>query len=362
MNTSRLCAAHHGPTDHSNHTNAAASAEPTWLSLLHNLLLHCSKSFVMEGRGTVSGLQERRRSSGNLPLPAYPGSRFDADGFCIVHGTIRLCKVTNNGGKFTKYQVLQKVCPECARRPKVQVARKALPQLLDDAALPLGSDQNTPNATHPTLDTRQSNQIHKSRSQERFRERGSLNLHQLPTTRRRRSKSQSHPRKFVVRKQLPKPRECDKTGSSKLVDEIINQITISPPPPPKDIATAPASTTSQSSGKSLTSSTDFKQQISDVSDLLDSIHMNDSADKLVSTIDIEAPTQTQAHSQSKKQVKSYNTIRDDASAKYLFRKNKRDQTSSSSRNNGGEKVVALKQYLDSVSVSSSTKDCKGKEM
>lgn len=310
----------------------------------------------MEGRRTVSGLQERRRSSGNLPLPAYPGSRFDADGFCIVHDTIRLCKVTNNVGTFTKYHVLQKVCPECARRPKVQVARKVLPQLLDGAALPLCSDQNNPNAAPPTLDTRQPSRIHKSRSQERFCERGSLNLHHPLTSRRRRSQSQPQPRKFVVRKQLPKPREGDKTGSSKLVDEIINQITILHPPTPKDIATAPASTTSQSSSKSLTPSTDFKQQISDVSGLLDSIHMNNSADKLVSANDIDICTQTQTHSQSKKQVKSYNTIRDDASAKYLFRKSKRDQTSS--RNHGGEKVVALKQYLDSVPVSSSSKDCK----
>lgn len=322
----------------------------------------------MKGQNTaVSGLQERRRSSDNLP--AYPGSRFDADGFCIIHDTIRLCKVTNNVGNFTKYQILQKVCPECARPRRPKVARKALPQLdVDGAALPnySGSGKNTTKTTPPTHNARQSNRRHKSWSQERFRERGSLNLYHHPTPRRRRSHSQPQPqsqsqtRKLVVRKQLPKPREGDKTSSSKLADEIIKQMTISPPPRPKDIVTAPASTctTSQSSSQSLTSSTDFKEKITDLSGLLNSIHMNNSADKFVSANDIDVPTQAQAHSQSetKQQVKSYNTIRDDASAKskYLFRKSKGNQTSS--RNHGGEKVVAFKQHLDSVPVSSSSED------
>jgi len=303
----------------------------------------------MKGIGAVAGLQERSSSDDNLP--AYPGSRFNTDGFCIKHDTVRLCKVTKNVGKFTKYQILQKFCPECAGHPKVTTT--ALPRLLDGAALSLISNQNTPKVANPTHINKQSTRRHKSRSQERFRgERGNLHHPQPPRQRR----SQSQPCKGVERKQLPKISEGDNprpSTTSKLVDEIIKQIKISPPP--KDLHTAPTTTytapKSSSTNQSLASSADadLKQQICDLSGLLNSIQMNDSADKLLSTIDIPA----RPHLESKDEVKSYNTIRDDASAKYLFRKSKRDQLSTRDH---GEKVVAFKQYLESVPVPASSKE------
>ena len=294
---------------------------------------------VTKGRAfVVAGLQERSSSDDNR---AYPGSRFNTDGFCIKHDNVRLCKVTNNVGNFTKYQVLQKVCPICAGQS--EDTTKPLPQLLDGAALSPSSNQSTPKALPPTT-TNLTKQRHKSSSQERVRgEKGNL-YHPPPASRRKRSQSNSQTRKY---KQLPEIRECDdpiSSTTSKLVDEIIKQIRISPPPKDLHMASKIAGNSSQSSRQPMASSTDFKQQVHDLSGLLHSIHMKDSADRLVSTIAIP----TQPSSQSEKQVKSYNTIRDDASAKYLFRKNKRDQ---SSTRNHGENVVAFKQYLESVPAS-----------
>lgn len=292
----------------------------------------------VKGRAfVVAGLQERSSNDNNV---AYAGARFNTDGFCIKHDNVRLCKVTNDVGNYTKYKVLQKFCPKCAGQ--LEAPTKPL-QLLDGAALSLSANKNNLKALPPTSDTKQSTPRHKSSSsQERVRgEKGKLYHPPPSTSRRKRSQSNSQPRKY---KQLPEIKEDDgpiSSTPSKLVHEIIQQITISPPP---------KRSSSKSSRQPVTSSADFKQQVHDLSGLLHSIHMKDSADRLVSTIDTPT-TQPSSSSQpeKEKQVKSYNNIRDDASAKYHFRKSKRDQ---SSTKNHGEEVKAFKQYLESVPVPS----------
>jgi hypothetical protein len=333
-------------------------------------------------------VQGRRRRS---DLPAYPGAKFNTGGFCTKHDTVRLCKVTDVG-KYKKYQILHKVCPECAGHPQ------DMPLLLDSAALSLSSTQNNPASSPTRRVKKQSTQRHESRSQERIRggisrtltgestnsgeKRG--NLLPPPPTRRRRSSSR--PRKVVVRKKSPETREGGKistSSSSKSVDAIMKRITISPPlkDPHKDAvekqlvirddATLPTvactasqgSEWSQSGQSSSDSSAKLKQQLRDLSGLLLSIQMKDSAGKLssilqddLSTLDLSTVSEslslvrsssTQPLSQPKMQVEGYNNIRDDASAKYLFRKSKRDRSSSRNR---GEKVVAFKEYLEKISV------------
>jgi hypothetical protein len=64
--------------------------------------------------------------------------------------------------------------------------------------------------------------------------------------------------------------------------------------------------------------------------------MKDSADKLSAIIQDDHSSSTGVQSQSEEN--SWNTIRDDASASYLHRKSKRDQSST--------RRVAFRQYLE----------------
>eukprot|EP00970_Alexandrium_tamarense_P011684 scaffold2561_cov262-Alexandrium_tamarense.AAC.1 len=41
--------------------------------------------------------------------PAYPSARFDSNGYCIAHPSIRLCRLTNDG----KYKIVCKTCFKC---------------------------------------------------------------------------------------------------------------------------------------------------------------------------------------------------------------------------------------------------------
>lgn len=41
--------------------------------------------------------------------PAYPSAKFNADGICIIHSTIRLSKLAPDG----TYKTIRKICPKC---------------------------------------------------------------------------------------------------------------------------------------------------------------------------------------------------------------------------------------------------------
>lgn len=41
--------------------------------------------------------------------PAYPGANFDNDGFCVVHSTVRLCELREDG----RYKIVRKLCYKC---------------------------------------------------------------------------------------------------------------------------------------------------------------------------------------------------------------------------------------------------------
>jgi hypothetical protein len=44
-----------------------------------------------------------------MNIPAYKGARFDADGFCLAHSDVRLCRLTQNG----QYKIVRKTCYKC---------------------------------------------------------------------------------------------------------------------------------------------------------------------------------------------------------------------------------------------------------
>mmetsp|Transcript_19799 Transcript_19799/g.41725 ORF Transcript_19799/g.41725 Transcript_19799/m.41725 type:complete len:416 (-) Transcript_19799:71-1318(-) len=41
--------------------------------------------------------------------PAYKGARFDTEGFCVTHSSVRLCRITDNG----QYKIVRKTCFKC---------------------------------------------------------------------------------------------------------------------------------------------------------------------------------------------------------------------------------------------------------
>lgn len=43
--------------------------------------------------------------------PAYPGANFNAEGFCLVHQSVRLSDVKADGN----YRIIRKLCPECGK-------------------------------------------------------------------------------------------------------------------------------------------------------------------------------------------------------------------------------------------------------
>ena len=45
----------------------------------------------------------------NRAKPAYPGANFDDEGFCVVHNTVRLCELRDDG----RYKILRKLCYKC---------------------------------------------------------------------------------------------------------------------------------------------------------------------------------------------------------------------------------------------------------
>ena len=302
-------------------------------------------------------------------LPAFPGARFNSAGLCKVCHTVRLCKVTNVGN-YRKYRILHKNCQKCTNSAlrSAQNARESIspPHLV--IASPI--QHNVP---HVKLTSRT---LHQSRSQDRFRGRISRALSGEstdsgermtldPPCRRRRSSSRS--RKLVVRKQVPKPKIDEASSSLSKSDEtIIANITTSSPPKgdydgkhvgnkDDDVATLPtiSCTSSHGSDRSVSSASSaahLKQQIRDLSGLFLSIQMNDSADKLSAILQDDHPSRGvhSHHDSARNRCESYNSIRDDASAKYIYRKSKRVQ---SSLKNHGEKVVAFKEYLETIPIS-----------
>jgi len=150
------------------------------------------------------------------------------------------------------------------------------------------------------------------------------------------------------------------------VEDMIKDITITAPlkdlpsvniekndvlPADDDDATLPTLPLSQcselSSQSSQLPSAHLKQQIRDLSGLLLKVQMKDSADKLSAIIqDENSSSSTGVQSQS--EANSWNTIRDDASASYLQRKSKRDQ--SSTRRVAFREYLETREYLESSPV------------
>ena len=292
-------------------------------------------------------------------LPAYPEARFNAAGFCTIHNTVQLCKVTNIG-KYKKYQILHKVCSMCEARSHHSRSERSHR---------LRSEERFYGGISRTLsgESTDSGERGPPPSRRQWERRGRLKSRNGEVRSSRRRRSHSRPRrKVVVRKQSSSPvdrEEDDKPSISPPLssdEAIIKDLTRSDLPNDgfekhdvvtTDDATLPTlpctiSQASEWSSKSSISSANLKQKIRNLSGLLLSIQMKDSADKL-STIpqDDQSPIGVRSHQSeelSKKQIESYNTIRDDASATYLYRKSKRDHHQSSSKNRVG-KVVAFRE-------------------
>lgn len=317
----------------------------------------------------LADLKDQAKQRTHDERPAYPGAKFNMDGLCIRHPTIRLCKVTN-AGTYKKYQILHKVCSICdttttqqqnssLRAARDHPSRHSESNLLryEERAQAQGGivSRTTPSGKSTdeirvALDPPSHHREWERRSRPKKRT-GEVK-------RSSRKRSHSRPRKVVVRKQssMTKEGDDDTSSMSPLVEDIIKDITITAPlkdlpsvniekndilPADDDDATLPTLPLSQcselSSQSSQLPSAHLKQQIRDLSGLLLKVQMKDSADKLSAIIQDENYSSTgfQSESESKK---SWNNVCDDASASYLHRKSKRDQSST--------RRVAFREYLE----------------
>ena len=308
--------------------------------------------------------------------PAYPGAKFNMDGLCTRHATIRLCRVTN-AGTYKKYQILHKVCSKCDTTTKTTQQQQHSSLARDHPSrhsesnlkrLEERAQGGIVSRTTPSGESTDSKDppSHHHRKWER---RSRLKGRNGEVKRSSRKRSHSRPRKVVVRKQssMTKEGDDDTSSMSPLVEDIIKDITITAPlkdlpsvniekndvlPADDDdgatLPTLPLSQCSElSSQSSQLPSAHLKQQIRDLSGLLLKVQMKDSADKLSAIIqDDHSSSSTGVQSQS--EANSWNTIRDDASASYLNRKSKRDQ--SSTRRVAFREYLETREYLESSPV------------
>ncbi|KAL7457237.1 hypothetical protein ACHAWC_008750 [Mediolabrus comicus] len=335
----------------------------------------------------LADLKDQAKQRTHDERPAYPGGKFNKDGLCTRHATIRLCRVTN-AGTYKKYQILHKVCSKCdtttaqqqhsslAARARDHPSRHSESNLLRYEERAQGGIVSRTTPSGESTDSKDESGValdppshHHRKWERRSRLKGRNNGE---VKRSRQKRSHSRPRKVVVRKQSSMTKEGDDDTSPNMsspplpsVEDMIKDITITAPlkdlpsvniekndvlPADDDDATLPTLPLSQcselSSQSSQLPSANLKQQIRDLSGLLLKVQMKDSADKLSAIIQDDHSSSTGVQSQSEEN--SWNTIRDDASASYLHRKSKRDQ--SSTRRVAFREYLETREYLESSPV------------
>ena len=174
--------------------------------------------------------------------PAYPGAKFNMDGLCTRHATIRLCRVTN-AGTYKKYQILHKVCSKCdttttqqqnssLRAARDYPSRHSERNLLRYEKRAQGGIVSRTTPSGESTDSKDESRValedppsHHRKWERRSRLKGRNG--EVMRSRRKHSR----PRKIVVRKQssMTKEGDDDTSSMSPLVEDIIKDITITAP-------------------------------------------------------------------------------------------------------------------------------------